>query len=153
MPEQSGRAAGAHDGVWEALQRMIEACAVQGPHSREDALLVARHRTQLLGQRHADGSSLVLAPGVAVQSYALEDGCTIERCVQRKDPNSLRPPVLWAVRSTFGVLSREGEFEYEPLPSSRSEDFLQRCRFDSAQEAFDAWQRYNQAQTSAEDPT
>jgi hypothetical protein len=141
------------DDVWEALQRLIEFAGAQGSHSREDALLVARHRTQLLGQRRADGSSLVLAPGVALQSYVLPDGCTIERCVQRKGLNALRPPVLWAVRSTFGVLSREGEFEYEPLPSSRSEDFLQRCRFDSAQEAFEAWQRYKQAETSPEDPT
>ena len=32
------------DAVWEALQRMIESTELMGPHSREDALLVARYR-------------------------------------------------------------------------------------------------------------
>jgi len=35
-------------GVVEALQRLIENAAVLGPASRDDALLVARHRAQLL---------------------------------------------------------------------------------------------------------
>ena len=28
-------------------------------------------------------------------------------------------------------LNNEGQWEYEPLPSSRTHDFLQRCRYDS----------------------
>jgi|GEM_PF-3229704 len=32
------------DAVWEALQRMIESTELMGPHSREDARLVARYR-------------------------------------------------------------------------------------------------------------
>lgn len=36
------------DGVVEALQRIIESTATLGPASREDALLVARHRTGIL---------------------------------------------------------------------------------------------------------
>lgn len=36
------------DGVWEALQRLIENAATLGPASREDALLVAKWRGRLL---------------------------------------------------------------------------------------------------------
>ncbi len=154
MPESNETPAGrgqgqddVHDGVWEALQRLIESAEMQGVHSQEDALLVARHRRALLGQRHADGSSLVMAPGVAVQSYLLPDGCTIERCPQRAGQI---PAVLWAVRAWMGVLSRDGGFEYEPPPSERTPEFLARCRFETAQQAFDAWKLHHQAtQTGA----
>ena len=41
----------------------------------------------------------------------------------------------WAVlEDSSYCLNRDGEFEYEPLPSSRDEAFLKRCRF-SLQEA------------------
>ena len=39
------------DGVWEALQRLIENAGSLGPGSREDALLVAQHRARLLAAR------------------------------------------------------------------------------------------------------
>lgn len=36
----------------------------------------------------------------------------------------------WAVlEDSSYCLNRDGEFEYEPLPSSRDEGFLKRCRF------------------------
>jgi hypothetical protein len=35
----------------------------------------------------------------------------------------------WAVTDTGLCLNNSGEWEYEPPPSSRSEDFLTRCRF------------------------
>lgn len=50
-------------------------------------------------------------------------GVTVERCQQRKGPD------LWAVRCSGNVLSRTGEWEYEPMPSSRDAAFLERCRF------------------------
>lgn len=50
--------------------------------------------------------------------------------------------VKWAVRGVLGdCLNRDGEWEDEPLPSSRSDDFLARCRFDSAEEALAAARR------------
>jgi hypothetical protein len=35
----------------------------------------------------------------------------------------------WAVKGMFGVLNTDGEWEYEPSPSNREDDFLDRCRF------------------------
>lgn len=52
------------DGVWEALQRLIENAGAAGPASTEDALLVARYRRRLLAAR---------AEPVAVQACRPED--------------------------------------------------------------------------------
>jgi len=43
------------DGVWEALQRIIENSALHGPASNEDAILVARYRRDLLAAPPAQG--------------------------------------------------------------------------------------------------
>lgn len=45
----------------------------------------------------------------------------------------------WAVRDGGDCLNKKGKFEYEPMPSSRTEDFLNRCRFSSTEEALEAW--------------
>ena len=44
----------------------------------------------------------------------------------------------WAVTDMGLVLAQNGEWEFEPIPSSRDEDFLERCRFDSFDEALAA---------------
>jgi len=41
----------------------------------------------------------------------------------------------WAVKDGNYCLNKDGEWEYEPMPSSRDEGFLKRCRFESAEEA------------------
>ena len=46
------------DGVWEALQRIIENSALHGPASNEDAILVARYRRHLLATPPAQGIEL-----------------------------------------------------------------------------------------------
>lgn len=46
-----------------------------------------------------------------------------------------RDPEAWAIVSEGHNLARDGEWEYESLPSSRSEDFFARCRWPSAIEA------------------
>jgi len=35
----------------------------------------------------------------------------------------------WAVRKLGACLNHDGEWEYEPMPSSRDDAFLHRCRF------------------------
>lgn len=35
----------------------------------------------------------------------------------------------WCVKGLFQVLNRDGEWEREPSPSNREDDFLARCRF------------------------
>lgn len=54
---------------------------------------------------------------------------TIDRCAQ------LIGPDRWAVRCRGNVLSRGGEWEWEPSPSNRDDDFLARCRFGTYDEA------------------
>lgn len=39
----------------------------------------------------------------------------------------------WAVKGMFYVLNSDGEWEREPSPSNREEDFLARCRFTEAE--------------------
>jgi len=46
--------------------------------------------------------------------------------------NRLSDPVpTYAVRRFSNCLNKEGEWEYEPMPSSRDDDFLARCRWDN----------------------
>lgn len=48
-------------------------------------------------------------------------------------------PVLWAVTGGFGyVLGKSGRWEFEPQPSSRTDAFIERCRWTSFDEAYAA---------------
>lgn len=69
-------------------------------------------------------------------AYELPGEVRIERATQRDGRHK------WAVRRAGSCLNRDSEFEYEPLPSSRDDEFLARCRFDSAESAYAAWESY-----------
>ncbi len=69
--------------------------------------------------------------GIEVVAYVLGD-IRIEKVVQKAGPSK------WAVRRTGDVLNKTGGWEWEPSPSSRDETFLERCRFDSAEDAIHA---------------
>jgi len=56
----------------------------------------------------------------------------MERC------KSADGAVVWAVRCFGGCLNRAGDWEREPFPSSRNDDFLCRCRWTDFDEAFAA---------------
>lgn len=72
--------------------------------------------------------------GLEVEAYSAGRGVRIEACRQRDGSR------LWAVRNSFGdVLNKQGEWEWEPHPSGRSEAFLSRCRFDTPLAARDAY--------------
>jgi len=62
--------------------------------------------------------------------YDVGNGLTIERTSNKPD--------TWAIRKDGRCMSKDGSFEYEPLPSNRDADFLGRCRFNSLSEALDA---------------
>lgn len=47
-------------------------------------------------------------------------------------------PDRFAVRFRGRCLTRLGEWEIEPMPSSRNDAFLKRCRFDTFEAAIDA---------------
>lgn len=47
----------------------------------------------------------------------------------------------YAVRRGSSVLSHDGEWEYEPMPSQRDDAFIARCRFGSFDAAAAAYAR------------
>lgn len=72
---------------------------------------------------------------------------------RHEDPTSLKlrrvNPDQWAVTRRGECLNKNGEWEYEPMPSSRDQAFFDRCRFASAQEAHRA---YRKLKTEAKEP-
>jgi hypothetical protein len=50
----------------------------------------------------------------------------------------------WAVCCEGGVLNTHNEWEYEPNPSSRSDAFKKRTRFDTIEEAEAAFRRFEE---------
>jgi hypothetical protein len=77
----------------------------------------------------------VLPEGVVVSGYRIGSGTgatRVERAQQIEGPDK------WAVRQGGNCLSKAGEWEWEPMPSGREDDFLERCRFDTAQDAIAA---------------
>lgn len=70
-----------------------------------------------------------------IDAYALPDGCRIERCPQRNGDS------LWAVRLASYCLTLTGGWEYEPMPSSRTPEFLANCRFPSPEQAYATWEQ------------
>ena len=61
--------------------------------------------------------------------------CTLDRVAQYNGPDR------WAIRRGACCLNHDGNWEYEPLPSSRTDEFFARCRFATADEALAAWDR------------
>lgn len=47
-------------------------------------------------------------------------------------------PDKWSVRLDGNCLNKRGDWEWEPMPSSRDDEFLNRCRFETLEEALDA---------------
>jgi hypothetical protein len=46
---------------------------------------------------------------------------------------------LWVVKMHEWVLGKDSVFHYEPMPSSRTDEFIENTRFDSHQEAYQFW--------------
>ena len=60
----------------------------------------------------------------------------IDRCSQ------VDGSVKYAVRQSGACLSKKGKWEYEPMPSSRTDSFLKRFRFDSFEDAAKAVEKF-----------
>lgn len=52
----------------------------------------------------------------------------------------------WVVKNCDEVLNKDGEWEYEPMPSSRTDDFLERTRFSNLEDARRAYEKYRKEQ-------
>lgn len=68
------------------------------------------------------------------------------RLCRRRQSNDVH---LWAIYRNSLVLNRDGELEYEPLPSSRDDEFYARCRFDTPAEAMTVYLRTTQRKEDA----
>lgn len=51
----------------------------------------------------------------------------------------IKGPKLWVLKMHEWVLGKDGEFYREPMPSSRTDEFIQLTRFNSPQEAYSTW--------------
>lgn len=86
-----------------------------------------------------------IAECLEVIAYQLELGpdcfpdIRLERCRQPEGPDR------WAIRRSAFVLNKQRQWEYEPLPSSRTKAFYRRCRFDSIEKAVSCWRKFKQS--------
>jgi hypothetical protein len=69
-----------------------------------------------------------------VSAFVVGDGDLLDlvkvelTCIAGQGPH--RPGEdTWAVRTRSWCLNRDGEWEHEPIPSSRTAEFFARCRF------------------------
>jgi hypothetical protein len=69
--------------------------------------------------RELQVQSYLLVPPTREVPFAV----TIDRCGQRFGPD------LWAIRFKGMTMNHDGEWEWEPIPSSRDDEYLHRCRF------------------------
>lgn len=62
-------------------------------------------------------------------------GVTVDRMPQRSGPD------LYAVHWRSSDLSKSGDWDWRPIPSSRTDEWLAGHRFGSLDEAIAAWRR------------
>lgn len=75
---------------------------------------------------------------VIVDCYAIPTSEHMGAEVKIQRARQLEGPDLWKVTKHGDCLNKAGEWEYEPLPSSRDDAFIARCRFASAADAIGA---------------
>jgi hypothetical protein len=60
-------------------------------------------------------------------------------CIEARDYDEAGNVIAWAVVSYDEVLNKSGEWEWEPQPSSRTDEFKKRTRFATTGEALNAY--------------
>jgi hypothetical protein len=78
------------------------------------------------------GSPLTEGLGLPVLAYDAGNDVQIQAAKQ------IDGSTLWAVRRNGTVLAKDSSWEFEPMPSSRDDEFLARCRYATPREALDA---------------
>lgn len=73
-----------------------------------------------------------------ISAYSIDTGRLDEIRIERA--RQISGPALWAVRYRGDCLNKFGSWEWEPMPSSRDDAFLARCRFSDAETAIEAAQ-------------
>jgi len=59
--------------------------------------------------------------------------------LNRVDNEDNREDFKWAIRKGALCLNKQGKWEYEPLPSNMDTFFIRNCRWDTIQEAIEAF--------------
>ncbi len=59
---------------------------------------------------------------------------SVRKCIGDRQPML----VMWKVMQNGNALAKDGTWEHEPIPSSRDDEFYERCRFDTFGEAMEA---------------
>lgn len=80
--------------------------------------------------------------GYLVHSLLLQEGPAPVLAKQKAEQ--------WAICCEPDVLNRRGEWEWEPNGSERDDEFLARTRFDTLDQALDAWETWKQRQDEQE---
>ena len=63
---------------------------------------------------------------------------TLDRYEQMEGPDK------WAIKMGSHVLNKYGQWEYEPMPSSRDDEYLERCRYLTPEEALVMFEKARQ---------
>jgi hypothetical protein len=79
-----------------------------------------------------DGLELVIS-SYRIPGTGLLSPVHLERC-ERPEGDA-----RWAIRHAGCCLNRKAEWEFEPIPSSRTDAFFARCRYDTIEEALAVW--------------
>jgi len=81
-----------------------------------------------------------LPAGVVIDAYAIQSEERLGNEVRIQRARQIIGPALWKVTDSIGgcCLNKSGEWEWEPSPSNREDDFLARCRFATARDAIGA---------------
>ena len=76
---------------------------------------------------------------VIVDAYAFPSATQFGDEIKVQRTRQIEGPALWKVVDGKGnCLNKSGEWEWEPMPSSRDDEFLSRCRFPTADAAINA---------------
>jgi hypothetical protein len=94
--------------------------------------------TNLVNMTMNKEPSALDALGVEVYKYRIPSDDIFSQITIEERIQPLGKPSLWAVKRQSNVLNKHGDWEHEALPSSRDEEFITRCRFESAEHAAQA---------------
>lgn len=78
-------------------------------------------------------------------------GCDIGRDIYITSKPQINGDILWVVEMDGMVLTKKGKYEYEVNPSSRTDKYIKKTRFDSKEDAYDAlitYERKNNGNTN-----
>lgn len=95
-------------------------------------------------------SASLRMPLAQVSEYALPTGPDRMQEAVLKAMKQRDGSIRWAVQNPFRMcLNRLGEWEYEPSSSERTDAFFDRCRWATAEDAYQAWERWHATQSGA----